>query len=236
MKKFLAMTGMAVALGTGSMFGAIITQTQSFTSAPTDITDPQSSVTFQDFRTAPGFVAGDILNSVTLEVLVNETVTALTITNNDPNLSHSFTYQTTGEYAINGSAPDAGNLSAALPFSVLVYTTGPRTIAGGSTSTFFPPGTASKNTDTGVLTSATPSAYDIAGTFTLSYDTLTGETFIGGGGNEMASQTTVSGATYTVVYNFTAPTTSTPEPATMTLFGSALLGIGFFARKRIKKS
>ena len=30
--------------------------------------------------------------------------------------------------------------------------------------------------------------------------------------------------------------TTTPEPATMTLFGSALLGIGFFARKRSKKS
>jgi hypothetical protein len=32
------------------------------------------------------------------------------------------------------------------------------------------------------------------------------------------------------------PSSSAPEPATLTLFGSALLGIGFFARKRIKKS
>jgi hypothetical protein len=32
------------------------------------------------------------------------------------------------------------------------------------------------------------------------------------------------------------PVSATPEPATMTLFGSALLGIGFIARKRSKKS
>jgi hypothetical protein len=32
----------------------------------------------------------------------------------------------------------------------------------------------------------------------------------------------------------TGPQSNTPEPATMTLFGSALLGIGFFARKRKK--
>jgi hypothetical protein len=236
MKKFFAITGMTLALGAGSMFGGQITQTKSFTTSPTDITDPQSVVTFQDFQSAPGFVAGDILNSVTLEVVINETVTGLSITNNDPTLSHSFTYDTTGQYSINGTAPDAGNLSAVLPFNVLIYTTGPQTIAGGATTTFFPPGSASKNTDTGVLTSATPGAYSGLGTFTLSYDTLTGETFIGGGGNERASQSTVSSGNYTVVYNFTAPTTSTPEPATMTLFGSALLGIGFFARKRIKKN
>jgi hypothetical protein len=34
----------------------------------------------------------------------------------------------------------------------------------------------------------------------------------------------------------TGPQSNVPEPATMTLFGSALLGIGFFARKRSKKS
>lgn len=45
----------------------------------------------------------------------------------------------------------------------------------------------------------------------------------------------------TTVYNPTAnqgeitgPESNVPEPATMTLFGSALLGIGFFARKRKK--
>ena len=32
------------------------------------------------------------------------------------------------------------------------------------------------------------------------------------------------------------PQSNVPEPATMTLFGSALLGIGFFARKRTKKN
>jgi PEP-CTERM motif len=34
----------------------------------------------------------------------------------------------------------------------------------------------------------------------------------------------------------TGPESNVPEPATMTLFGSALLGIGFFARKRAKKN
>jgi hypothetical protein len=47
-------------------------------------------------------------------------------------------------------------------------------------------------------------------------------------------QGAVDASTATVFVTYTYATT--PEPATMTLFGSALLGIGFFARKRTKKN
>ena len=235
MKNSLVVFAATLALGGSTLFGGQITQTLQFTPpTPTDISDTQSVVTFNDFGNYA--IAGAILNSVTLEVVINETIQSLTITNNDPLQAHTYKYQTTGEYSVNGTAPDATNLSNAIPCAIcLLYSTGSQTIAGGASQTFIPP-TVSVNTDTGVLTSSTPNAYLGPGTFTLSYDTTTGETFIGGGGNEKASQTTVSSATYTVIYNYTVPTTGSPEPGTMALFGSALIGVGFIARKKMKRS
>lgn len=50
----------------------------------------------------------------------------------------------------------------------------------------------------------------------------------------VGGNTTVGGIT-TITYSF-ASTSEIPEPATMGLIGSALLGIGFFALKRTKKA
>jgi LPXTG-motif cell wall-anchored protein len=86
-----------------------------------------------------------------------------------------------------------------------------------------------------VITAASISPYNTTGNFTIGYDTTTSESITGGGGNIVATQSSTTAATYTVIYNYTIPQTGSPEPATMTLFGSALLGIGFFARKRFVK-
>ncbi len=233
---------MTLALTAGSMFAGQITQTVTFGPANTDESDAQTFATFQKFQSASGYVAGDILNSVTLEIVINQTITALSIKNTDSN-ADTFTFKTLATYGVCAdgtltcSAPsaDTAALGNAISSIYQIFSTGSTSIGPGVTQGFIPPASASKNTDTGVITAASISPYNTTGNFTIGYDTTTSESITGGGGNIVATQSSTTAATYTVIYNYTIPQTGSPEPATMTLFGSALLGIGFFARKRFVK-
>lgn len=71
-----------------------------------------------------------------------------------------------------------------------------------------------------------------AGTLSLPV-TAAGASNGSGAGNLITQFATKAGASVAVTYDYTdtPPPTSTPEPATYTLFGSALLGLGFL-RKR----
>jgi hypothetical protein len=240
MKKFLAVGTLTAVFGVGSMFAGQITQTLTVAPATTDIVEgPGSTDTFNYFQSAAGWSPDDILNSVTLSVAINQTVLTLTIHNTNAS-SATFHFTTSGAYDVGGTAPDQAALDNAISIlNTTLFASGSQTLNAGATYTAptgaAPTGIGSPVTSsTGTITSADPSAYDTTGTFTLDFQTLTGETVNGGGGNVVATETSQAGATMTVVYDYTL--NNTPEPATMTLFGSALLGIGFFARKRLKKS
>jgi len=113
------------------------------------------------------------------------------------------------------------------------FTTGIQTVNAGQTLNF-----------TGLLSGvaalastdsngATFGAYEGAGTFGLTANTLTGLGVSGGGGQLAAAQVTTATFTATISYDYIVPTVNgTPEPATMALFGSALVGLGLL-RKRI---
>jgi hypothetical protein len=240
MKKLAVLAAMTLALSAGSMFGGQITQTATL---PSTLTDVSPTFTFQDFASAPGYISGEILTSVTLELSITEVLSALTITNSDP-VSHTFDYSSTSKITVLGTAPiadlnDIKNdfLLSSTGNPITLYDTGPNyTLAANSSAQLVSAGnTVTLVLDSGVQNAVSISPYNTSGTFTFDFSTLTGTTFSGGGGNLGAAQTTNASAVATVIYNYTIPT-GTPEPATMTLFGSALLGIGFFARKRIKKN
>ena len=61
----------------------------------------------------PGYSAGDILNSVTLSVTINQTILTVTIQNTSL-LSERFRFTSYGSYAIGGNAPDTNALNSAI--------------------------------------------------------------------------------------------------------------------------
>jgi len=96
-----------------------------------------------------------------------------------------------------------------------------------------PNGTAPTNTQPTVANPLDYSAWEGLGTITLSGTattnlSLTGPSPSGGYANGSAT------ANVTVIYDYNEPFTGAPEPATMALFGSGLIGVGLLARRRAK--
>jgi hypothetical protein len=233
-----------------------------------------TNLTFQDFQSSAGYTAGDILNSVTLEISLGVNVTALSFTNTTGATQNS-TYFTQTTVGVTGTAPagditllDDGNFPTGGLANALnspsngvhnLYTVGngsnEQSVCNGQTITYLPAGSAgvtgtatlngcnsvvgtttgtgSYLYDSGVVTSTNPGAYNTSGTFGIAYNTFTQTGATDGGANLTTQQVTTTSDLVTVIYNYSLPS-STPEPATMVLFGSALVGLGFIRRRQKK--
>ena len=110
--------------------------------------------------------------------------------------------------------------------------TGTQTVAANSTDTFDVFGNGSSSA-TLVCSGSVCNPY--IGAFNIVFDTVTGINSAIGGGHDQIGQVTYADATATVQYDYTIPTTGTPEPTTMLLMGGALIGLGMLG-KRLKKS
>jgi hypothetical protein len=249
------LTAATLLLGaTGLASANSIIQTFSLGNTNTDITGAVGTGTFNDFLTACPGCQASWLTGVQLSMAVNENLNSLSVTNTASN-ANTFEYLTYSNVAVVGTAPAAdknligfdffedevafapsagGCVASNTPGSINLCDTGNVTFAPGQTIVYSPPVVTAGDSTGGLINASSTTPYDVAGSFTLGFNTQTFQSFVGGGGNGSDSQATQANAVIQVVYDYTIPS-GTPEPTTMALMGGALLGLGLIG-KRFKKS
>ena len=216
-------------------------------------TDFTHTFALTDFNSALG-----VLSNVTITLNASEDVSQLTIKNigniEEDNFSVVATSSIKGQ---NNTAVAADNITAfsLTDFDSTVGFPGGMTLhaAGGpvcpiatpsatcSTVDFTPPDLTDANAKSKSDSTAAILAYILGstsgqvgtgtGSFNIDGVTQAFTSFSGGGGNIQLTQLTNATITATVTYTYSVP--GAPEPATLFLMGSALVGVGLL-RKRIK--
>jgi len=234
MKIFAGIALSAVMIASSS--AATFTQTVNIASAPTDVTN--AAATFLLFSSI-GAPAGSILTGVTLSFTIIESLNTLTLTNGSTtNQTARYTASTNFDAGDSANAGDGALLDAALPnnganAAATIYNTGLLSFTANQVypSASFPlPKVLTEVT--GSITGTTAS-YAGAGTFNLLYTTFSGFGVAGGGNQINNTQSTTTAATAVVVYTYTPG--GVPEPASMALFGSGLLGLAILGRKKFAR-
>ena len=234
----LGILAISFALTSGTATAATVSAQCSpgtFGPVSTDVSLAATQQTCQNFQALWGGTVptGSTLNSVTLRITINETVTSLTF-DNTGGATQNFTYVTKTGVTLGGTAPAAdltaiaagggGLPSVGSPFTLYQVGSGfnRQSIAPGEFIQYLPTqtitpsgstaidgslitGTGSLNFDSGSITSGTPASYNTTGTFTLAYATSGTVSGGGGAGNITIGQSTTTSATFSVIYDYTAP-------------------------------
>jgi len=198
------------------------------TSTPTDFA---ALLTATQFNPAWGTLTG-----VEIDLTSNAT-TAISITNTDTLSNSSGSVQTKIQVFVQDAGNDlsggafstgGGALAFCLPGACGF---GGQTFSLAASSSITYPGlTGSQSQSVSYTLAAILAEFTGVGTETLHTNTLTGTVLTTAGGNTIAAQNTNANITGDVIYTYTS---GAPEPATLFLMGSALVGVGVL-RKRFK--
>jgi len=209
-------------LATGLANADMLVTTDAATVGPTT-TDFDFSLIFGATATPVGFHLVGATLSVT-DVITDST---LTLTNNASS-SQSFDFKATSEAEITSNSVDTTFVGSATTPNV-VLDTGVVTFTSGQTTSFGP------LTLTSILgPGAVVNAAGYLGGATIGGVTLSGTSFTGGGGNIHLDQDQSATINGQLIFDF-APNSGpppVPEPASIILCGTALLGLGWFRKRR----
>jgi len=238
MRIFAGFAFSAVMIASAS--AATFSQTANWPTTPTDIAGATQSFLLFSSIGAP---AGSVLTGVSITISIKETLTALSLQNTATSTATvRYTDSANFDAGDSANASDATALDTALANSFLqgspaanIYVSALTTVAGSST-VVVSAGLPSTLTETSSITGTT-AAYAGAGTFTLNYSTFSGFAVNGSCSNNIqVTQANQATAMATVTYTYTPGTTSTtPEPISMLLFGSGLLGLSIIGRKKFSR-
>jgi hypothetical protein len=172
------------------------------------------------------------LNSVTITFQGGEN-SSFVLKNTAPG-SETFAYQESLNYYLNNSNSAIGALISSLAPTTVNVNNPSITLASGQ-SISYGPFTASTSVGSVTITNAAELAL-FEGVGNLSNFLVTTKTFTsysGGGGNESTSDTSFADSTITVDYSYDAnPPAVTPEPGTLGLLGTGILGMAAVLRRR----
>jgi hypothetical protein len=215
----------------------------SFTSIETNASDNLSgelvNPAIYQFNNTTGTYAGDTLNSVVIS-FVGSGVTTLTATNSDANnASTGVGVTSTTTVILDSTVGSIDSLLIANAFKdTMTSSVSGQTVAATKTVTWGPNAMTSAGGKTATITSGL-SLFE--GISSLGFD-LNSTTFVSSGatgGSFSAGQVgNGSGGTVEVTYNYSTPgpVPTVPEPGTLTLFGTGLLGLAGMLRSKFLAS
>lgn len=219
MKKLLA----AAVLAACSMSGAVNAATSFSNSLET--TEINQTGFLDKFDSSLGTLTGVFLN------WNGQAVTTITLTNNaaqDQRLRATSTVDLT--FSSNDASISA--ILSAITLSMQANSGGIVTLPTGGSQSFGPIADSDAANFTAGAGDAILAAFTGPGTFSVTCESLSGISLVGGGGNVVSSQETQAACGASVEYTFT--TTQVPEPGTLALLGAMAVGAGALSRRARK--
>jgi len=210
----------------------------------TSVTSNMGNLTVGGFYSAPGYVVGDMLTGVQIifsgdgTTQFNATLLGFNLSGPNPTNGTVGTVQLNGfsnstTLTLSGLTPPLVLSGTASAGATILSTTAPANSATYTSSVIDILGTNVTDNPASILPYETAGllTYTLSGTASNNANTqdLTNLFSVASGG------TTEAGASIEAIYTYDAPPTGTPEPGTLSLFGTGLLGLAGMLRRKFAK-
>jgi hypothetical protein len=223
-------------------FAGSVTYSSNVIPNTTSIGSSMGTLNVQQFNNTSGPYAGDTLNDMVITLFGNGSVifTAELVNNGgDPggsltinSLTTNVTLTATGASApvnlnLTGTYTPGSPIVITVPGLAGLVTTPSTTIPLGSVSS----GVITNPTDLANFTGTGLESFLLSGLAPVTYNGSVSDGYLAATGG-----TTLAGAAATVKYDYSSPQTGVPEPGTLGLLGTGLLGLAGMLRNRFSKS